>query len=125
VGDPGAIQIVNQAQADYVKAYIQANLSQYASLPVLSVSAPFKSGYEGGRDYTDVAVGNLAIFNAADLYLYVDSWNPGVAGGAVAESNEANNRAELHGLVVSGPNPKLLSLQSAGLLPERPALSRK
>ncbi|MET3381116.1 2',3'-cyclic-nucleotide 2'-phosphodiesterase/3'-nucleotidase [Variovorax paradoxus] len=70
VGDPGAIQIVNQAQADYVKAYIQANLSQYASLPVLSVSAPFKSGYEGGRDYTDVAVGNLAIFNAADLYLY-------------------------------------------------------
>ncbi|MFM9924708.1 bifunctional 2',3'-cyclic-nucleotide 2'-phosphodiesterase/3'-nucleotidase [Variovorax sp. H27-G14] len=70
VGDPGAIQIVNQAQADYVKAYLQANLPQYASLPVLSVSAPFKSGYEGGRDYTDVAVGNLAIFNAADLYLY-------------------------------------------------------
>ena len=70
VGDPGAIQIVNQAQADYVKSYIQANLPQYASLPVLSVSAPFKSGYEGGRDYTDVAVGNLAIFNAADLYLY-------------------------------------------------------
>ncbi|WP_432731997.1 bifunctional 2',3'-cyclic-nucleotide 2'-phosphodiesterase/3'-nucleotidase [Variovorax sp. W6] len=70
VGDPGAIQIVNQAQADYVKAYIQGNLPQYASLPVLSVSAPFKSGYEGGRDYTDVAVGNLAIFNAADLYLY-------------------------------------------------------
>jgi 2',3'-cyclic-nucleotide 2'-phosphodiesterase/3'-nucleotidase len=70
VGDPGAIQIVNQAQAGYVTAYIEANLPQYASLPVLSVSAPFKSGYEGGRDYTDVAVGNLAIFNAADLYLY-------------------------------------------------------
>ena len=70
VGDPGAIQIVNQAQADYVKRYIQANLPQYASLPVLSVSAPFKSGYEGGRDFTDIAVGNLAIFNAADLYLY-------------------------------------------------------
>ncbi|WP_454907416.1 bifunctional 2',3'-cyclic-nucleotide 2'-phosphodiesterase/3'-nucleotidase [Variovorax gossypii] len=70
VGDPGAIQIVNQAQADYVKNYIQANLPQYASLPVLSVSAPFKSGYEGARDYTDVAAGNVAINNAADLYLY-------------------------------------------------------
>lgn len=70
VGDPGAIQIVNQAQADYVKTYIQASLPQYAGLPVLSVSAPFKSGFEGGRDYTDVAVGNLAIFSAADLYLY-------------------------------------------------------
>ncbi len=70
VGDPGAIQIVNQAQQAYVSAYIQANLPQYKSLPVLSVSAPFKSGFQGGADYTDVAVGPLAIFNAADLYLY-------------------------------------------------------
>lgn len=70
VGDPGAIQIVNQAQQAYVAAYIQANLPQYKSLPVLSVSAPFKSGFQGGADYTDVAVGPLAINNAADLYLY-------------------------------------------------------
>ncbi|KVU94428.1 bifunctional metallophosphatase/5'-nucleotidase [Burkholderia ubonensis] len=70
VGDPGAIQIVNEAQADYVKTYVQANLPQYASLPVLSVSAPFKSGFGGGNDFTDVAPGALAINNAADLYLY-------------------------------------------------------
>jgi len=70
VGDPGAIQIVNQAQQAYVAAYIKANLPQYAALPVLSVSAPFKSGFQGGADYTDVAVGPLAINNAADLYLY-------------------------------------------------------
>ncbi|HTH09286.1 MAG TPA: bifunctional 2',3'-cyclic-nucleotide 2'-phosphodiesterase/3'-nucleotidase [Acidovorax sp.] len=70
VGDPGAIQIVNQAQQAYVAAYIQTNLPQYAQLPVLSVSAPFKSGFQGGADYTDVAVGPLAINNAADLYLY-------------------------------------------------------
>lgn len=70
VGDPGAIQIVNQAQQAYVAAYIQANLPQYKDLPVLSVSAPFKSGFQGGADYTDVAVGPLAINNAADLYLY-------------------------------------------------------
>ena len=70
VGDPGAIQIVNQAQQAYVAAYIQANLPQYASLPVLSVSAPFKSGFQGGNDYTDVVAGPLAISNAADLYLY-------------------------------------------------------
>ena len=70
VGDPGAIQIVNQAQQAYVAAYVKANLPQYAQLPVLSVSAPFKSGFQGGADYTDVAVGPLAINNAADLYLY-------------------------------------------------------
>ncbi len=70
VGDPGAIQIVNQAQAAYVKDYIAANLPALATLPVLSVSAPFKSGFGGGNDYTDVQSGNLAINNAADLYLY-------------------------------------------------------
>lgn len=70
VGDPGAIQIVNQAQQAYVAAYIKASLPQHAQLPVLSVSAPFKSGFQGGADYTDVAVGPLAINNAADLYLY-------------------------------------------------------
>ncbi len=70
VGDVTAIQVVNQAQADYVSKYIKANLPQYASLPVLSVSAPFKSGFAGGTDYTDVATGNVAINNAADLYLF-------------------------------------------------------
>ncbi len=31
-----------------------------------------------------------------DLYLYADSWQPGSPSGAVLESNETNNRAELH-----------------------------
>ncbi|WP_410209322.1 bifunctional 2',3'-cyclic-nucleotide 2'-phosphodiesterase/3'-nucleotidase [Aquirhabdus sp.] len=70
VGDPGAIEIVNQAQADYVATYVKANLPQYAGLPVLSVSAPFKSGFANANDYTDVMAGNMAINNAADLYLY-------------------------------------------------------
>lgn len=70
IGDVSAIEIVNQAQADYVAKYVQTNLPQYASLPVLSVSAPFKSGFGGGNDFTDVAIGNIAINNAADLYLY-------------------------------------------------------
>ena len=70
VGEVGAVQIVNQAQQAYVAGYLEANLPQYASLPVLSVSAPFKSGFGGGTDYTDVAAGPMAINNAADLYLY-------------------------------------------------------
>ncbi|WP_437594434.1 5'-nucleotidase C-terminal domain-containing protein [Sorangium sp. So ce1000] len=73
VGDASAIQIVNQAQADYVARYIEENLPQYASLPVLSVSAPFKSGFQGGNDYTDVPAGSIAINNAADLYLYANT----------------------------------------------------
>lgn len=70
VGDPGAIQLVNQAQQAYVSDYINRNLPQYENIPVLSISAPFKAGYQGGSDYTDVVAGKLAINNAADLYLY-------------------------------------------------------
>lgn len=70
VGDVSAIQVVNDAQADYVKRYIAANLPQYAALPVLSMAAPFKAGAAGPADYTDVQPGKLALNNAADLYLY-------------------------------------------------------
>ncbi|MGO4476911.1 bifunctional 2',3'-cyclic-nucleotide 2'-phosphodiesterase/3'-nucleotidase [Massilia sp. 2TAF26] len=70
VGDVSAIQIVNQAQAAYVRHYVAENLPQFAKLPVLSVSAPFKTGSAGVLDYTDVAAGDLALNNAADLYLY-------------------------------------------------------
>lgn len=70
VGDVSALQIVNQAQTDYVSNYVQANLPQFASLPVLSTASPFKTGFAGGADFTDVKAGNIAINNAADLYLF-------------------------------------------------------
>jgi hypothetical protein len=36
------------------------------------------------------------------LYVYVDSYNPPVPTGAVVESNETNNRAQITGFVVAG-----------------------
>jgi 2',3'-cyclic-nucleotide 2'-phosphodiesterase / 3'-nucleotidase len=70
VGDPSAIELVNQAQTEYVRRYVQANLPQYAGLPVLSMASPFKTGAAGVGDYTDVKPGPVALNNAADLYLY-------------------------------------------------------
>jgi 2',3'-cyclic-nucleotide 2'-phosphodiesterase/3'-nucleotidase len=70
VGDSSAIEVVNQAQTGYVTRYVKASLPQYAHLPVLSMSAPFKSGTAGVTDFTDVPAGSLALNNAADLYLY-------------------------------------------------------
>lgn len=70
VGDVSALQPVNLAQADYARRYIASNLPQYRDLPVLSAAAPFKGGFGGPGDYTDIAAGPLAIRNAADLYLY-------------------------------------------------------
>lgn len=54
-----------------------------------------------------------------DLYLYVDSWNPGVPTGGSVEENEANNRAELHGLRVTGSNPQVA--RDTGDVKQRPA----
>lgn len=56
-----------------------------------------------------------------DLYVYADSWNPAAMWGAVLEHDEANNRAELHGLEVTGRNPALAQRPRA--LEPRPQLS--
>jgi 2',3'-cyclic-nucleotide 2'-phosphodiesterase/3'-nucleotidase len=82
VGDSSAIEIVNQAQADYVAKYVAANLPQYARLPVLSMAAPFKSGSAGPGDYTDVKAGKLALNNAADLYLFPNTLSAVKVSGA-------------------------------------------
>lgn len=70
VGDVSAIQVVNLAQADYLARHVKANMPEYAALPVLSMSSPFKTGSAGVNDYTDVKAGSIALNNAADLYLY-------------------------------------------------------
>ncbi|MFC0324042.1 2',3'-cyclic-nucleotide 2'-phosphodiesterase [Gallibacterium melopsittaci] len=71
VQDDPTIQIVNQAQQDYVKRFVQGD-PDLAKLPVLSAAAPFKVG--GRKDdpngYTEVEAGKLTFRNAADLYLY-------------------------------------------------------
>jgi 2',3'-cyclic-nucleotide 2'-phosphodiesterase/3'-nucleotidase len=82
VGDVGAIQLVNQAQTEYVQNYVKANLPQYAGLPVLSMASPFKAGAAGVGDYTDVKAGPVALNNAADLYLYPNALHAVKVDGA-------------------------------------------
>lgn len=69
-GDVSALQVVNMAQIDYLKDYIARNNPAYGALPILSAAAPFKGGRNGPGDFTFVPQGNIAINNAADLYLY-------------------------------------------------------
>ncbi|MNK19376.1 2',3'-cyclic-nucleotide 2'-phosphodiesterase/3'-nucleotidase precursor [compost metagenome] len=69
-GDVSALQVVNMAQIDYLTDYIAKNNPSYAGLPILSAAAPFKGGRNGPGDFTYVQQGNIAINNAADLYLY-------------------------------------------------------
>jgi len=69
VADDPSVQIVSIAQKWYVNEMLKG--TEHEGLPVLSAAAPFKAGGRGGPEYyTDVAVGDVAIKNVADLYLY-------------------------------------------------------
>jgi subtilase family serine protease len=92
--------------------YVKDGLAPGQSITLTSTSDSYMSGYT-------IWSGQFSA-GTSDLYLYVDSWNPGVATGGVAESNETNNRAEQHGIVVSGTSAQSVD-ESAEALPERPA----
>jgi len=63
------VQIVSNAQRWYIADQMVG--TEHEGLPILSAAAPFKAGGRGGPEYyTDVPVGNVAIKNVADLYLY-------------------------------------------------------
>lgn len=69
VADDPSVQIVSNAQTWYVRDLLKEG--EFKGLPLLSAAAPFKAGGRGGADYyTDVAAGDIAIKNVADLYLY-------------------------------------------------------
>lgn len=70
LGDVSSLQLVNMAQREYVRRYLKARLPKYAKLPVVSVAAPFRTGFGGASDYTDIPAGRLEVHNAAELYLY-------------------------------------------------------
>ena len=69
VADDPSVQIVSNAQTWYIADQMVG--TPYEGLPILSAAAPFKAGGRGGPEYyTDVPVGDVAIKNVADLYLY-------------------------------------------------------
>lgn len=64
--DPG-LALVNAAQAAALAEAIRD--TPHASLPLLSATAPFKTGGRGGPDhFTDIPAGPLRLRNIADLY---------------------------------------------------------
>ncbi len=71
VQDDISLQLINDAQRNYTKKYIQGD-PDLADLPILSAVAPFKAG---GRKndpeaYVDVKKGDLTFRNISDIYYY-------------------------------------------------------
>ncbi|WP_340677255.1 bifunctional 2',3'-cyclic-nucleotide 2'-phosphodiesterase/3'-nucleotidase [Paraglaciecola sp.] len=74
VQDDPSVQIVSDAQKHYVEQLIQGDVN-LENIPVLSAAAPFKAcarsqNCANESDFVTVSQGDLALKDAADLYLY-------------------------------------------------------
>lgn len=67
VADDPTVQIVSRAQRWHVETLLRG--TDHAGLPVLSATAPFRTGGRGGpENYIDIPAGEMAIRNIAELY---------------------------------------------------------
>lgn len=72
VSDTLPQQVINKAQADYVRARLHK--TDLADIPVLSATAPFRAGGRAGPENFSVALpGPFRLRNAADLYIHPNS----------------------------------------------------
>ena len=81
VQDDPSVQLVTNAQRRYVERLILG--TEYDGMPVLSASAPFKTGGRSGDDYyTDIPAGEIALKHVADLYIYPNTVRAVAISGA-------------------------------------------
>ena len=109
IQDDPTVQIVNNAQRDYVERFIQGD-PDLGKLPVLSAAAPFKAG---GRkndpaSYVEVEKGALTFRNAADLYLYPNTLVVMKVSGAQVKEWLECSAAQFNQIDVHNPAPQAL-----------------
>lgn len=104
---------------------VRAGIAWYVTTPILpgeSLELTSASGIEAGR--FSVWNGRLPKGSQA-LYVYIDSWNPGVSFGAIDEVREDNNAASLVLLNPVDRSPRsdtqLAELIDPATLPPRPS----
>ncbi len=81
IADNAALQVISDAQIWYAKGLLAGG--PHAGLPLLSAVAPFKAGGRGGVEfYTQIAEGQVALKNVADLYIYPNTLKAVKVNGA-------------------------------------------
>ncbi|MBT2657330.1 bifunctional 2',3'-cyclic-nucleotide 2'-phosphodiesterase/3'-nucleotidase [Bacillus sp. ISL-18] len=108
VMDDPTIQIVNNAQTDYVKNWINKNRPDLKDEPVISAGAPFKAGRQGATDYTNIAKGDLSIKSANDLYLYNNTLKAVELTGAEVKEWLEMSASQFNKIDSANPNPQEL-----------------
>lgn len=116
VRDDPSVQIVSNAQKRYVERLIRG--TEYDGLPVLSASAPFKSGGRGGSDYfTDIEAGEIALKHVADLYIY-----PNTVRAVAVRGREVREWLEMSASVFNRIDPSISTEQEL-LNPQYPSFN--
>ena len=108
VADDPSVQIVSIAQLWYIEEMMKG--TEYEGLPILSAAAPFKAGGRGGPEYyTDVAAGDVAIKNVADLYLYPNTVRAVKVNGAQVKDWLERSAGMFNQITPGQPNQVLLN----------------
>jgi len=68
VKDAAITQIINEAQLNYGRNFVEAN-PEYEDYGVLAAAAPFRFGREGPRDFTQVS-DEIRISDVNDIYMF-------------------------------------------------------
>ncbi|MGG3467958.1 bifunctional 2',3'-cyclic-nucleotide 2'-phosphodiesterase/3'-nucleotidase [Neobacillus pocheonensis] len=108
VMDDPTIQIVNNAQTDYVKKWIATNKPELKDIPVISAGAPFKAGRQGAGDYTNITKGDLSIKSANDLYLFNNTLKAVELTGAVVKEWLEMSASQFNKIDPANPNAQEL-----------------
>lgn len=80
VTDTAVVQIINDAQTEFVKERLKD--TEYKDLPVLSAAASFRSGFGGREDYTNIKQGKISFKHVSDIYMYPNTISAVKVNGA-------------------------------------------
>lgn len=107
-GNSSALAVVNAAQRDYVLRELPRLHPELAGVPVLSAAAPFRTGFGGPDDYTDVPAGVLTLRSAADLYFYPNTLSAVKIDGAGVKAWLEQSAQRYNRIAPGQPGPQAL-----------------
>ena len=111
IAETPLIQLIHAAQLDYARRELAG--TPQAKLPLLSAAAPFKTGFGGPDDYTEIPAGPLTLADAGAIYLFDNTLTVLEVNGADLKA-WLERSAENFNQITPGKPGELLNPEFAG-----------
>ena len=111
ISETPLIQLIHDAQLDYARRELAGTPA--ANLPLLSAAAPFKTGFGGPDDYTEIPAGPLTLADAGAIYVFDNTLTVIEVNGAELKG-WLERAAENFNQVTPGAPVQLLNPEFAG-----------